>query len=92
MTYTVLIDDNYHFMDKSERVKGGEFESMEQAVEKCRNIVDEYLLTALKPGMTSDELYRRWVQFGEDPFIPGGDFSASTYARERSGVVASGGK
>jgi len=87
MDYTLYVDDNYHYMDKNERYKAGEFNSLEQAIEKAKNIVDEFLLQTYKEGMLADELYRQYTTFGEDPFIVGGPpshtFNAWDYAKNR---------
>jgi hypothetical protein len=86
-SYTVFVDDNFHYMDEDERYKLGEFATYEDAVVACEQIVDEYVLADLEPGMTARELYRRYISFGEDPWIsnPGEHphFSAWDYARAR---------
>lgn len=90
-TYTVLVDDNYHYTDESERYTHGTFQSLEAAIEACRRIVDEFLDESCK-GIepSSDALYRHYVVFGPDPFIATKDpsispvpFSAWTYAQEQ---------
>ena len=87
MTYTVYVDDNFHYMDESERYKLGEFATAEAAVAAAKKVVDEYLASAYQPGMSAEELSRSYLLFGEDPYIvprgPGSDFSARDYARER---------
>ena len=88
MTYVVMVDDNFHFMDEDERYRAGEFVDVNAAIEKCRKIVDEYLESALKAGMTAAELWESYTSFGEDPFIlsvgaPAATFSAWDYARLR---------
>jgi hypothetical protein len=42
MTYTVKVDDNFHYMDERERVTHGEFEMLGAAFEACKRIVDKY--------------------------------------------------
>jgi len=83
--YAVFVDDNYHYMDKSERYKCGDYDTLEAAVQVCQAIVDEFLKTAYKPGMSAEDLYKQYVGFGEDPFISGlgASFSAWTYAKQR---------
>ncbi|OKO82496.1 hypothetical protein [Bradyrhizobium sp. AS23.2] len=95
MGYQVLIDDNFHYQDESERVKHGVFATPEEAVAACRSIVDEYLSGAFKPGMTADALFESYTMFGEDPFVvpdsPGAapvKFSAWDYARQRCVEIA----
>ena len=90
MPYKVLVDDNFHFMDESERYELGEFESLDAAIEASKRIVDEFLLSGYQPGMTAQELYQAYTGFGEDPFIvsPSTEqteipFSAWDYARQR---------
>lgn len=82
--YTVFVDDNYHYMDESERYQQGVYETVAGAVAACKMIVDDFLRSAHKPGMTSDQLIKQYVMFGEDPWIspkPEGGFSARDYAR-----------
>lgn len=35
--YEVYVDDNFHFMDESERYKLGAFETCEEAIAACKN-------------------------------------------------------
>lgn len=87
MTYTVLIDDNFHYMDESARTSHGVFDTLPDAVDACQRIVDDFLRSAYQPGMIAGDLMTSYVSFGEDPFIvssePGGGvlFSAREYAR-----------
>jgi hypothetical protein len=86
--FQVFVDDNFHYMDENERYRDGAFPTCEAAIEACRRIVDEYLGSAYRPGMTAAELYQSYTMFGEDPFIisPSGAtcaFSAWDYARLR---------
>jgi hypothetical protein len=86
--FQVFVDDNFHYMDATERYRQGAFPTCEAAIEVCRRIVDDYLLSAHKPGMTAEELWDSYVTFGEDPFIivPEGEtcpFSAWDYARSQ---------
>lgn len=90
-TYTVLVDDNFHYTDESERYTSGTFPSLEAAIEGCRHIVDGFLEESCKGIEPSrDALYEHYVSFGPDPFIVADDpylrpvpFSAWTYAREQ---------
>ena len=36
MPYTVMVDDNFHYMDEDERCRFGEFASAEVAIGHCR--------------------------------------------------------
>jgi hypothetical protein len=84
--YTVFVDDNFHYMDESERYKLGEFADCASAMAACKQIVDEFLTTH-GPKNSATELYHQYVTFGEDPWISSEDseckFSAWNYARER---------
>ena len=93
MSYAVLVDDNYHYMDKDARYTHGEFETIEAAIAACRHIVDDYLKSAYEPGMTAEALYASYKSFGEDPWVSGpGDvsFSAWTYAEQRCTEICAG--
>ena len=94
MGYKVFVDDNFHYMDEEERTCLGEFETFADALAACQRIVDQFLEHTYKPGMKADELYQAYVNFGEDPFIVGGDvrFSAWDYAKERSDRIAEEGQ
>jgi hypothetical protein len=87
MKYTVLVDDNSHYMDENERFTHGEFESAETALNAAKALVDADLNSLYRAGMTADELYRHYTTFGIDPFISSEDtncrFSAWSYAKER---------
>jgi hypothetical protein len=87
--YRVMVDDNFHYMDESERWQLGAFATAEQAVAACQKLVDEWLTQNHKPGMTSNELYGQYTTFGDDPYVLAPDgaarvgFSAREYARVR---------
>ena len=84
--YTVFVDDNFHYMDESERYKLGEFDDCASATAACKRIVDEFLETTKSDG-TPEDLMAQYTMFGEDPWINSADanctFSAWDYARER---------
>jgi hypothetical protein len=92
--YRVLVDDNFHYQEEAERSELGRFETAAEAVAACQQRVDESLrwLYAQRPDSSPAELYEYYQSFGEDPFIVAeGDrveFSAWTYAKERSEVIA----
>lgn len=96
MTFKVFVDDNYHYRDENERYEKGEYDTFEAAVNVCKSIVDQFLLSAFKPGMSSAELYESYISFGEDPYIiptpEGWDFSAWDYAKQRCFEIAEPGK
>lgn len=90
MAYTVFVDDNFHYMDESERYVLGEFPTLEAAIAASQAIVSEYLLAAFKPGMAAEALFASYKSFGEDPYIvatsspkPEVLFSAWDYAKQR---------
>jgi hypothetical protein len=91
--YKVMVDDNFHYMDEDERYELGTFATAEEAIAACRKLVDEWLSSNHKPGMTADELFAQFASFGEEPFIiavsPAGkvDFSARDYVHERAPAI-----
>jgi hypothetical protein len=93
MRYTLLCDDNFHYMDETERTVLGEFESADAAIVAARLVVDRDLSGAYKPGMTAAELFEYYTSFGSDPFIRSDDrscaFSAWDYARSRCSKICS---
>ena len=94
MPFEVIVDDNFHYMDETERYVLGSFETFEAALDAAKRIVDEYLASAYRPGITVEELYESYTSFGEDPFIRSaeaqagaGAFSAWSYAKERCAIL-----
>jgi len=88
--YKVLVDDNFHFMDEKHRYGSGSFDTYDEAAAKCKSIIDDYLRSALEPGMTKEQLFASYTMFGEDPYITGGNedtFEAWDYARNRCMVL-----
>jgi hypothetical protein len=85
MRYTVFVDDNYHYMDESERYKLGEFDDCASAIAACKAIVDEFL--AQCGDVSAEEALKQYLMFGEDPWIRSDDpecrFSARDYVRSK---------
>ena len=83
--YTVMVDDNFHYMDEEHRYKNREFSTYEKAVAACKKIVDEELRDMLKQGVKLEELSAKWALYGDDPYIVGGSerFSARDYVAEK---------
>ena len=91
MTFTVFVDDNFHYMDESERYELGEFADCESAVAACKRIVDEFL-AGVDRNRSADEMFTDYRNFGEDPWIKSANgacrFSAWTYAQEQCSELA----
>jgi hypothetical protein len=88
MNYRVLVDDNFHYMDESERYELGSYATLEAALEAAKALVDSFLTSEFQPGMTTEQLYKQYLTFGDDAFIIGPkqsviNFSAWEYARQR---------
>lgn len=84
--YTVLVNDNSHYMDEGERYKLGDFSAYDQALAACMRLVDDFLEARRRPGMSAPQLFEQYTSFGEDPFVvPPAEpaFSAWDYARNR---------
>jgi hypothetical protein len=89
-TYSVFVDDNFHFTDEEARYKQGDFATLDEAIAACKRLVDGFLAAEVAPDATPAERYAAYTQFGPDPFIvtddPGAGsppFSAWSYAKER---------
>jgi hypothetical protein len=80
--FIVWVDDNYHYMDTDYRRKAGEYDTKEEAIEVCRKIVEAFFTG--QEGGSAKDLYSAYTQYGEDPFIETGGFSAWYYAKELS--------
>ena len=83
--YSVMVDDNFHYMDEEQRYEFGTFATYEEAVAACKKIVDEELRDMLKQGTKPEALSATWALYGSDPFIVGGPrrFSARDYVAEK---------
>ncbi|PIR83679.1 hypothetical protein COU18_03305 [Candidatus Kaiserbacteria bacterium CG10_big_fil_rev_8_21_14_0_10_51_14] len=84
--YTVMVDDNFHFTDESERYEAGSFDSAEEAINDCRRITEESVRGLYLKGITPAGLRDRYITFGEDPFVRSDEgtvyFSAWDYVTE----------
>jgi hypothetical protein len=90
MTYTVRVDDNFHYRDPDKRYTHGEYETLEDALKAAKAIVDDFLAATHTPGMSAEDLSLTYIGFGEDPFILGPQdcrFSAWAYARARCELI-----
>ena len=97
MGYVVMVEDNSHFMDAESRSRLGEFAEADTAMAQCRRIVDEFLRSNHRPGMSAEDLNDSYVMFGEDAYIccvdtPAVIFSAWDYAREQSDLLCRDGR
>lgn len=85
MSFTVLVDDNHHYQDESERFKAGTFETEKEAFNAAMEIVLKSLRECWKPGATPEQLWEDYMLWGDDPFISGAGrqipFSAWSFAR-----------
>jgi len=87
LRFEVYVDDNFHYQNESERYKHSEYQTYEEALKACKEIVDGELLHLHEKGVTAGDLYFSYTSFGEDPFIrPSPEdqrFSAWEYAKQR---------
>jgi hypothetical protein len=87
--YTVRVADNFHYMDEEESYTLGKFSSLDEAVTRYRQIVDDFLSLNHREGMTAKELFDQYKMFGEDPYVvEGAEFSAWKYAEKRCNEIA----
>ena len=87
--YKVMVDDNYHYMDESERYELGIFSTVEEAIAACKRIVDEFLDKSYEPGMSAETLEKAYQGFGEDPFIIALGESSDNPSNSRLGLTRS---
>ena len=94
MAFTVLVDDNFHYMDEDERETHGVFATFAEAEAVAREIVERSVRAQYRPGMSAEQLWDRYTDFGDDPFIrpepPGRHFSAWDYAKGFSARLVAG--
>jgi len=98
MPYKVMVDDNFHVGDENERAEYGTFASAAEALDACRAVVDDSLLWEFVEGATAKQLYDRYADFGDNPFIvalrgaPRVEFAAGPYARQRARELSAPGE
>lgn len=80
--YKVFVDDNYHYMDEGERIPFSSYNSLQEALDKCKEITISSLEYLFEKDITPDQLRAQWSMFGEDPFIFGGDGPVPFSARK----------
>ena len=93
--YRVMIDDNFHSGSEDDRSEHGIYATAAEATEACQTIVDDSLIWEYQQcasgegGPTGQQLYDRFADFGESPFVvadgaPKVDFAVRAYARKRA--------
>ena len=81
--YVIYIDDNFDFMDEDARSYFGSFDTRALAAKAMKLIIDGDLIKWACKYSTAEELLKHYKSFGDDPFCPGLDFSAWTWAEGR---------
>ena len=89
--YVVLVNENSHYMDETERYEQGRYPDCATALAVCRRMVDDFLASNGGGAKTAGELFGIYTTFGDDPFIVTEDdactFSAWDYARQRCAEI-----
>lgn len=89
--YEVLVDDNFHFMDESERSSMGSFATLREALSLCLEIIGRDILQGDCEHKTAEEINNAYMMMGEDPHIVGPHkmpFSAWDYAKDLATALA----
>lgn len=60
-----------HYMDTSARLFAGSFATEKEAQEKCAEVLAETLFNLYEPGISEEDLVKKWWSFGDDPWISG---------------------
>ncbi len=85
--YEVRVWDNFHYMNEDEAYTLSGFNTAEDALAKCKAIVDGHLEDCAKQHDTIDAIYQCYTMFGEDPVMiarngaPNVEFSGWNYAK-----------
>lgn len=66
MNYIVYVDDNYHYMDESERYTLGEFTNCTEAIAAYHEIVDEFLESSYEEPATGKLRFHAWTEAAAD--------------------------
>jgi len=76
-TYAVRILDMFHYQDPEHELLIDGFPSLALAIEYARRRVWDSVEECRGPDCSKDELRRRWVTFGEDAIVVGGNYAGS---------------
>lgn len=79
--FKVLIFDNFHFTDEDGQYSGGTFETLEEALAKCRRVLEADLAHLYQEGMTAEDLFDAWMSFGDSACVLGADFKPSDHVK-----------
>lgn len=80
--FKVIVDDNYHFGVIGKRNAVASYDSLEEAVDKCKEITVESLKHMYEEGIAAEDLSAQWSMFGDDPYVFGGKGSVPFSARK----------
>jgi hypothetical protein len=69
LRYTINVDDNFNYMEEDERCTHGEYDSAEEAEGESTKIVDDFVHSECKPGMSAEKLIDTYMRSGPDSFI-----------------------
>lgn len=92
--YEVRVADNFRYMDKDAEYSAGFSLSDEEAIEKCKLIVECSLQECRKGGKNVADILACYRHFGDDPYVlahngaPSLIFSAWNYADGRATTFA----
>lgn len=79
--YKVFVDDNFHH-GQDVRYESGSYDSLEEAIENCKELTIESLEHFYEAGISPEELSAQWALFGEDPYIVGAEGRVPFSARK----------
>lgn len=71
-TFSVLVMDMYHYMDKDEETMVGGFKTFEAAREYARRRTRDSVEEERPASTSPKDLHDRWFMFGEDCMVIGG--------------------
>jgi hypothetical protein len=90
--YTVIVNDNAHYQDENYSYKKGTYATLAEAILACQRLVDDYFASIDKKDLSAEELFQKYMVFGEDPYIvssvASNHFSAWDYAKQRARELA----
>ncbi len=87
-SYEVWASDPFHLTGAPEKYRVGRFASCADAVAACERLVDDFLASRYREGMTREEMLAEYYSEGTEPYIvsldPGCSFSARRHAEARA--------
>lgn len=79
--FVVQVIDHAHYMEEDGEYTRGEFDTREEAQNRCKEIIDASLSELFSDAMTEEELKKQFLLYGEEASCDG--FESMKYIEAR---------